>query len=218
MELHTPDRELFEGHEPGHEWSTPVKNYVIGQLDAGVSKHQIAKKYGLDHSIQLRWQRERTQSESAISTDSRRGGKKRSGRPTILGKQEIKEIIQWILKQKYSGRRKPFQEVIQQLHLSCSQFTLVRALASQGYHKCKACPKPFINDNARKKRLELAIKYQNWMHEWKRLRFSDECTFTTEKHKKDWILRIKGERYCPDCIQHRFHSGRASFTVWAMIG
>lgn len=53
---------------------------------------------------------------------------------------------------------------------------------------------------------------------WQKVLWSDECTFTTGKQRKEWVIRTQGERYCPDCLQHRFHSGRASFSIWAAVG
>ncbi len=45
----------------------------------------------------------------------------------------------------------------------------------------------------------------------------DECTFMTGKQRKTWVIRTKDERYCQDCMQHRFYSGRISFSVWATV-
>ncbi len=48
--------------------------------------------------------------------------------------------------------------------------------------------------------------------------WSDECTFMTGKQKKAWVIHTKDERYCQDCMQHRYYSGRTSFSVWAAVG
>lgn len=92
-------------------------------------------------------------------------------------------------------------------------------MAERGYHKCKACPKLFISENARMRRLQFAEDHINWMpHRWHHVLWSDEYTFTTSKQRKAWVIRTQGERYCPDCLQHRFYSGRASFSIWAAVG
>lgn len=68
-------------------------------------------------------------------------------------------------------------------------------------------------------RLIFADEHRNWsINRWKFVICSDECTFTTGKQRKVFVIRTEGERYCPDCLQHRYHSGRSSFTVWAAIG
>lgn len=94
-----------------------------------------------------------------------------------------------------------------------------QALAAWGYHKCKACPKPFISEAARQKRLLYCKEKLDWdINKWKPFIFSDECTFTTGKQQKAYVIRTDQERYCPDCLQHRYHSGRATFSIWAAIG
>ncbi len=40
----------------------------------------------------------------------------------------------------------------------------------------------------------------------------------TGKQRKQRVILTKDERYCNDCIQHRFYSGRTSFSVWAAVG
>ncbi len=108
-------------------------------------------------------------------------------------------------------------------------------MAKKGYHKCTACTKPLISERSRKSRLQFANEHKDWtLEDWKKIYWSDECTFTTGKRnlflhriiliqsigkrRKSKVIRMSQECYCPDCIQWRYRSGRTSFSVWACIG
>ena len=153
-----------------------------------------------------------------LETQSEEKGAERAGKARKVSDWEIKKVLNWVLKEKYSGRRMSFAQLCKHHNLPIHPRTLARRLAQLGYRKCTACPKPFINEKNRKIRLAFSVKFENWTHAWKRLRFSDESTFYTGKYKKDQILRKADERYCLDCIQTHFRSGRTSFLVWGMVG
>ena len=143
----------------------------------------------------------------------RRKGAERTGNARNVSDWEIKKVLNWVLKEKYPGRRLSFAHLCKRHNLSIHPRTLARHLAQLGYRKCTACPKTLINEKNRKIRLVFSIKFENWTHAWKRVRFSDESTFYTGKQKKDQILRKTGERYCLACIQTPFRSGKTSFSV-----
>jgi hypothetical protein len=46
----------------------------------------------------------------------------------------------------------------------------------------------------------------------------DEYCFELGKGGTEWVIRTKGERYCLDCIQFRFRSGRSRVIIWGAIG
>ena len=50
------------------------------------------------------------------------------------------------------------------------------------------------------------------------MRFSDESHFHHNSRTADWVLRRRGERFQPDCIQKKFKTGASEFHVWACIG
>ena len=102
-------------------------------------------------------------------------------------------MLNLVLTEKYPGRRLSFAHLCKRHNLSIYPRTLARRLAQLGYRKFTAYPKPLINEKNRKSRLTFSIKFENWTHTWKRVRFSDESTVYTGKHKKDQILCKTGE-------------------------
>ena len=210
---HSPKKRRSGGYH-AHEYGTPQKNQVYGRMDAGQSLLQISRETLIHRNTLSKWCKQRRFGHFT----ERRTGKNRPGPALKLILKETQKVLHWILNRKYQGRVLSFSEVCQRLNLSVTPRTLSRKLAELGYHKCKACPKPFITPFQQSTRLQFCNKYKKWTHDWTRVRFSDECTFYTGKHKKDQILRKPGERYCTDCIQNRYRSGRTSFPVWGMVG
>jgi hypothetical protein len=97
--------------------------------------------------------------------------------------------------------------------------TIRRALKKAGYRRCIACPRPFINAKAAKKRLAFARKYRWWgTAQWKTVIWSDEATFETGKTHRVWITRRLDEKACPTCIKSIYQSGRTSVMIWGAIG
>ena len=142
----------------------------------------------------------------------------RPGRPHQLTDTEVDSVLQ-TLRGHYKKSVLPWQRLAQACGLSCSGDTLRRALNAHGYHKCIACPKPYISDAARQKRVDFVTNHADWTDEdWQQVLWSDECTFYTGKQKKDHVIRTRGERFCTDCMQFQFRSNRTSFSIWATIG
>jgi hypothetical protein len=96
--------------------------------------------------------------------------------------------------------------------------TLRCALASRGYHKCVACPKPFISPSAREKRWAFVMDHLYWTWLGEEVLWSDESTFYTGKQRKAMVIRTRNERYCSYTCQNRYRSGRTSFSIWAAVG
>jgi transposase len=194
---------------PLREFTTPQKARIRAlYYDAQWSVHHVADYLQIDrHTVQRILFKD---------NNKRRSGKNRTGRPKKLSQEYTLEIIRILLQEGYNGQKEQYKVIIRRFNLELSIDTLRRAFLDLGYQKCVACPKPFINETTRRKRLDFAIQYLRF--DWNPVVFSDELTFHTGKQRKDLILRRKGERYCPDCIQPRFRSGRSSFSVWAAIG
>jgi hypothetical protein len=69
----------------------------------------------------------------------------RSGRPReSLGKQEVEDIITYISTD-HAIRELSWQQIVNELKLSCSAKTLKRRLNEAGYHSCIECQKPFLS-------------------------------------------------------------------------
>ncbi|KAI9858848.1 MAG: hypothetical protein M1824_004013 [Vezdaea acicularis] len=84
------------------------------------------------------------------------------------------------------------------------------------YRKCIACQRGWVNRSTAAKRVEWATSMLERYLEpegWYRVRFSDE-------HKLR-IIRKPGQRYCPDCIQHKATpapKNEKQFHCWAAVG
>ena len=160
------------------EWDTPTKNQCYGSMDAGQSLHKTHAATGVHRDTLRKWRKQRD-----VGHTVRRKGAERTGKARKVSDWEIKKVLNWVLKEKYLGRRLSFAHLCKRHNLSIHPRILARRLARLGYRKYTACPKPLINEKNRKIRLAFSIKFENWTHAWKRVRFSDESTFYTGKHK-----------------------------------
>lgn len=149
---------------------------------------------------------------------SPRRNKKRTGRPQKITDRDLRRLL-ILIRKNYEHRRLPYAQLAKECGLGCSGTTVRRALAGIGYYKCKACPKPFITESQRLKRRSWIREHVRWQQEdWDQVLWTDECTFETGKKAKDLVIRTKGERYCADCCQNRFRSGRTMVCIWGGIG
>jgi transposase len=198
----TPPRNPPNGH-----WNTPMRSRVLALLDHGVSKHEISRQTTVPRSTIINWSAER---------HSRRN-KVRSGRPPSLTQRDVRHLIS-ILRKNWEGRRLCWRKLGQQAGLTASGRTIQRALEAEGYTRCKACKKPFIDRPAQKARLAYSIEHLNKPEQWwQQHMYSDESTFDTSRRGSAWVTRLSTERDHNDCIQHTFNSGRASVPVWGAI-
>ena len=47
--------------------------------------------------------------------------------------------------------------------------------------------------------------------------YSDESSFDTSKRGRNWVTRLRGERYHDHCMEHSQRQGRGSVMVWGAI-
>ena len=193
------------------EHATPRRVRVLSAYqDHHWSKRRISREFNIPHTTVLRILKSESPRRTRPSA--------RTGRPRKISERELRRVIRHI-RRSYNNRKLPYAQVARECGLNCSGQTVRRALARVGYHKCKACPKPFINKKQRKQRLAWARENRPWLQDdWDKVLWTDEVTFETGKKAKDWIIRTREDRYCEDCCQHRFRSGRTSVTIWAGIG
>ena len=200
---------LVASHKPGTEWPTPVKARVCSaHFDLGLSARQCQKQFGISYST--------CQRLLGAQTDRRQT---RSGPTRQFDDAEVRAVLDDIVAGKFKKRSLTWDKMRIEYNLTYTDKTLRAGFDRFRYHKCKACPKPFIGPQSRVQRLDFADTYASQPLEfWQDWVFSDECTFTTGKQSKCYVLRQQGERYCDHCIQNRYHSGRTSFAIWAAIG
>jgi hypothetical protein len=114
---------------------------------------------------------------------------------------------------------KPIKDLAKDAGIDASEWAVQRALKRRGYSKRTAQRAPHIRPAQAAKRLQFRIKHlakpDNWLQH---VVFTDEASFSTLLNGKAKVLRKKGERDAPECIQHTHNSGRGSFMVWGAIG
>ena len=130
-------------HGTHGEWQTPVKARVQSMChDAHMTQKSIHEKTGVPTSTINRWVHE---------TTARRVGKHRHGRPHKLNKHDVRQMI-YSLRKGHEGRKLSWRKLAQECGLEVSGKTVQRALNHVGYHRCRACRKPFISRAAQQKR------------------------------------------------------------------
>lgn len=160
----------------------------------------------------------RTTVRDILSQKSARTNTKPRGRPPQkISDRDLRRLIRAICASE-DGRQASYVQLAKDLGINASKSTLQKRLKEAGFRRCKACPKPFINEINRRKRLKFCREHLKWTDEqWKCVIWTDESSFETGKKGKIWVTRRHNERYCPDCIEKTRHSGRSSVMVWGAI-
>lgn len=130
----------------------------------------------------------------------------------------MEQIIEWMTGH-FDRRALPLQEIAKAHGIQACDNTLLAAFARHGYHYHVPDCKPFLSKATKLKRWIFSIKHydrpKSW---WRRGLYCDETTIQTAIHRRQRILRKRGERRRLDCIQFTFRSGRNSIHGWAAIG
>ncbi|PWW74905.1 hypothetical protein C7212DRAFT_203295, partial [Tuber magnatum] len=103
------------------------------------------------------------------------------GRPRRLDKHNIRRLI-GRLRSRWEERKLCWRWLGQEVGLSVSGQTILRALSRYGYSRCKACKKPFINRQNQHEWMRYGCKHcQKPVDFWRKLMYSDKCFFNTSK-------------------------------------
>lgn len=206
-------------HEPNQNWPTPKRARVRQARANGKSWNQIFHELGVPRTTARRM----CQAKSSRTT---RKGKRYQQR--LLNSRDIRQIIRYIASN-YTTRRATFEQIKRALGIQASARTIRRELRRKGYRRCIACPRPFISRKQAKKRLAFAERHRWWGTsdwaasrpgggDWRKVIWSDECTFELGKAGRIWVTRRIDEKKCPDCIKSIYRSGRVSIMIWGAIG
>ena len=90
-----------------------------------------------------------------------------------------------------------------------------------GYFKCKACQKSYLRATSVKARESFCsrvILLGNPLRFWRAVRFTDKVHFCLDSRSTEWVIRIRGERFCKDYIQFNKRNHTLVLHVWAMVG
>jgi hypothetical protein len=126
------------------------------------------------------------------------------GRPKLITPQDLARLDTIIQSCGVQGRSMTWETLAYEADLDVSVDTIRRAMGTLDYHKCIACRKTWISDDLRKRRKKWAAFMLNRYpdkEDWKHIRFSDKVHLSLGPQNRLLIIRRKGERYCPSCIQ-----------------
>lgn len=179
------------------------------RTELGYSAKSVEKETGIPIRTQGYWLR---------SHNERRTGKNRPGRPSKIPGDTLDQIIK-DLAGHYSIRKLDYETQIKRYNLNVCVNTLRTALQQQGLRKYRAAQKKWLKISDCQRRIAFAKEYLGWpAWKWKYVRFSDESHFHHNSRTAAWVLRRRGERFQPDCIQKKFKTGASELHVWACIG
>jgi hypothetical protein len=141
---------------------------------------------------------------------------------------EIRHAIRFISKD-YTSRCLTYERVRALLGIKASARTIRRELRRAGYRRCIACPRPFISRAQAKQRLFFTRVHRWWGTsdyaatregggDWRKVIWSDECTWETGRKGRAWITRRTDEKRCSTCIRSVYRSGRFTVMIWGAIG
>ncbi len=120
-------------------WPTPNMTRVITLANNGkISFHAISGITGV-HESSIR--------KIVESGSVRRPGLDCSGQPPILSSEQIDNVIDY-LGHNFEHHILSWKGLVSACSLECSPVMLKMVLAVRGFHKCIACPKPFISESA----------------------------------------------------------------------
>lgn len=193
--------------KPKSDWTTPTRAKVKVLLESGESQSRISELTGVPQPTISRWKKEGAASRRNAGVYVIRG------RPKKLDKHDIRRLIAKITSS-YQNRVLSWTKLAEDCGLRCSGYTVKRALNLVGYHRCKACKKPFISEKCRKDRTIYSNEYLHKSKEfWRPHLYIDECNFNTSARGSVWVTRLPGERYHKQCIQNDYASGSASVMI-----
>jgi transposase len=140
--------------------------------------------------------------------------KPRSGRPTLLTKEQEQELIEFVTASR-KNRRMTFLSLSTNLFDGrFGQYCIRSALRRNGYHRYVAYNKPIISEVNRQRRLKFALDHQNWTSEqWDQILWTDETWVTYGRNRKTYITRRQGEELDDTCVVDRIRK-KAGWMFW----
>ncbi|RPA80281.1 hypothetical protein BJ508DRAFT_199850, partial [Ascobolus immersus RN42] len=158
--------------------------------EAGLTQQQVSDKLNVPRRTVGHW---------AQSRRTRRPGASRSGRPLKLDKHDIRRLIARI-HSSWEGRKLSWRKLARDCGLDVCGQTIKNHLEAVGYHRCKACKKPFISKKAQEDRVLYAEEHGDKPKEyWRVHMYADECHFNTAERGTVYVTRKSHERYHPQC-------------------
>lgn len=184
--------------------SPSKRGHVAGLFEAGLSRHQIAKRLGWPRTT-VRRTIDRYLNTGSHYTSGR------TGRPSLTAHDHCH-----IIRDINANHREPWAFFAARHNVSI--LTIRRIAARHGLHKRVARRKPFITAKAKAARLRWAAA--NVEQDWERVIWTDEASMEIGGFaaRRSLVIRQAGEEFSLKNIQPVFRSGRKTIMVWGAIG
>jgi transposase len=158
-----------------HSLSTPQKSRIRQDLDDGRGVRATARKWKLSHSSVIH-----------IHDSTTDRTLKPPGRPQLLDQNTLDAMKRYI-DLNWHTACKPWHELLRDFGLSCSVQTLRRALHREGYGRYIAARAPLRTRKQKQRRFEWAAQHKQ--DDWRKILWSDECTFEFDLRVKQRVLQ-----------------------------
>lgn len=163
---------------------------MAGQCYEGIAKQLQVTKRQVQYTI----------------LNHRRSPKKRSGRPSALGKEQIDELVLFVTSSSAARRMTYFElSLIVFPNWKVSDRVIKGALYKRGYERRIARTKPVLTEERKRARLSFAELHRSWtLEQWSHVLWTDETWITGRFHSGTWItrkVRIEISHVCYPLIQ-----------------
>jgi len=143
----------------------------------------------------------------------------RSGAPKKLTDTDLRHIRRHIQHDR-EARRQPLNDIINDLQLQVSKFTLKRAIVDDlGMGRRIQRESPWLSASQKAKRLKFAKEHITWTEEdWTRVVFSDEMALQTMPNSGEkYVWRYPEEEYLEDCCGATVLPGFEKIKIWGAM-
>lgn len=198
----------MSGHTHGPQYDSPLKNRVVGAIQAGKKIREAAALFNVPRSDAGRW----------WSNFKKRGtthNLPRRGRPHKLTDRAKRCLVSEAVK----NRRVTLRALGQLINPQVSGSTARRVLADAGYHRRVAVHKPYLTKEHKILRQKWAKKYEHWRtNQWMHVIWSDECYVHMDDNGGPvYVTRRPDETLDDGCTIKSFKQSNIRVMVWGCI-
>jgi transposase len=164
------------------EHDTPKRSRFRCLVEQGLSQAEAARQVGVNRKTAIKWLYHRP-------SDRRTSTGKRTGRPSIISDEKVKEIIKWMTGH-FERRAMPLQKIADIHDIKATDKTILATFARHGYHYHMPDCKPFLTHEHKLQRYAFTIA--NWdrtKEYWRRGFYYDESTVQSTLRRRLKILR-----------------------------
>ena len=190
------------------------RDQAIGMLAAGLSKVEVARRFGCTKATIYRL--ERRFEQTGLTQD-----RPRSGAPRVTTPRQDRRIRLQHLRERFRTATRTAAETPGRHNNRISAKTVVRRLRENGIRARRPHVGMVLDQRRRRNRLNWGNNHRHgaWGNRnWRRVVFSDESRFQLYRSDgRNRVYRRVGERYAPGCVMQVDRFGGGSVMVWEAI-